>query len=216
MTAIALVRARLAAAITLALLTGSCAVLPQAGPVDPATTLLVQHQHLLHAPGDSVTAAIANVRARVAAAPSLRNRVELALLLTLPGGPLQQRQEARELLGTCESTASEDPVAALCSVTAGLLTEQLAAQQKLQALEEEAPAAELRSLDLQRQLGALYAQSAARLELEAQKRMRTLERQLSEQRAQLDAMRLQLQELQAIERSIETRRESPAEASRTP
>ena len=207
----------LRASVTLsAALVGACTLLPRPVTSDPALLLLMQQQRMLHAPSEEVATAIGNARANVLTAPTLSNRVTLALLLALPGSSTDQRREARNLLKTCDSTVADDPVAALCVLTGGLLTDELAAQQKLHALEDDAKDAEQHALDLQRELGALYAQSTAKLESDAQKRMRGLERQLSEQRAQLDAMRQQLQELQAIERSIETRREAPAETARTP
>ena len=194
----------------------ACTVLPHEPDTDRTTLLLQRQLHIRHGTSNDIATALTDARARLLAQPELANRVELALLLTLPGASAEQSHEAMELLKACDSPIPNDPAVALCAITGGLLDKASAAEQKVHALEEDAKESERRALELQRQLGALYAQSAAKLESEAQKRLRVLERQIAEQRTQLEAMRQQLQELQNIERSIETRRETPVEGSRKP
>ena len=193
-----------------------CTVLPHEPDTDRTTLLLQRQLHIRHGTSNDIATALTDARARLLAQPELANRVELALLLTLPGASAEQSHEAMELLKACDSPIPNDPAVALCAITGGLLDKAFAAEQKVHTLEEDAKESERRALELQRQLGALYAQSAAKLESEAQKRLRVLERQIAEQRTQLEGMRQQLQELQNIERSIETRRETPVEGSRKP
>jgi len=195
---------------------GACTMLPREVAPDNASTILRLYERMLHEPPATVAAAIASARAALAAQPSLAHRLEVAMLLTLPGAPVEQLHAAQELLTNCAETPTEEKLTALCELTGTLVRGTVDAQQKVLALEENAKASERHAQDLQLQLTQLYAQSQAKLESDAHKRITGLEHQLSEQRNQLEAMRQQLQELQAIERSIETRREVAPESARTP
>lgn len=195
---------------------GACTALPLDVKPDGTAMVLKAYRQALHAAPESRAAALQSARTNLAAAPTLAHRLQVALLLTLPDSDAPQWSQAQELLRPCDVTPADDALASVCELTAELLRNALATQQKVVALEEGAKEAERHAQDLQRELAALYAQSTAKLEADAHKRITGLEHQLSEQRTRLDAMRQQLQELKAIERSIDTRREVGPDSARAP
>ena len=188
------------------LLLGACATPPITLPPtsDPAKELLTRYQYAQHL--DSATRAqnVAQLRARIAAAPTLVNRMELALLLTHPDTAPDDRRAAGELLASCAGEPAATALAGLCLLTGRMLANDVELNRQLVIEQTKIQEAEARAVLQQQQLDALTSQSAAKVDAEA-RRIATLERRLGDQHKQIDALRRQMRELQAIERSIEER-----------
>ncbi len=177
-------------------------VLPPAN--DPAKELLARYQYAQHLDGATRALNVAKLRARVAAEPTLVNRVELALLLTHPDAPPDDRRTAGELLASCAGEPAATALAGLCLLTGRMLANDVELNRRLVVEQTKIQEAEARAVLQQQQLDALTSRSAAKVDAEA-RRIATLERQLGDQHKQIDSLRRQMRELQAIERSIEER-----------
>ena len=95
----------------------ACTVVPQTPSTDQAGNALLHRERLLHANPEEAARLLNEARARVATQPSLTNRVELALLLLLPGSHAGQRLEAQTLLKGCDTPLPDDSSTALCGFT---------------------------------------------------------------------------------------------------
>ncbi len=190
----------------ISMLLGACAAQPVAlAPAnDAARELLARYQYTQHM--DSATRAhnIAQLRARVAAEPTLVNRVELALLLTHPDTAADDRRAAGELLVSCAGEPAATALAGLCLLTGRMLANDVELNRRLVVEQMKMQEAEARAVLQQQQLETLSSQSAAKVDAEA-RRIATLERRLGDQHKQIASLRRQMRELQAIERSIEER-----------
>ena len=193
-------------ALTAGLLLSACAVQPALLPAasDPATELLARYQHGQHLDGATRAQNIAQLRVRIAAEPSLVNRTELALLFTHPDADTDDRQAAGELLASCAGEPAATALAGLCLLTGRMLANDVELNRRLTIEQTKIQEAEARAVIQREQLDALTSQSAAKEDAET-RRIASLERQLGDQHKQIDSLRRQMRELQAIERSIEDR-----------
>jgi hypothetical protein len=189
---------------TLATLAG-CATAPAAvTQPPPVQDVLLRYQQSQHLDAGARAQRVAAVRQRIAAEPSLSNRVELALLMSMPDASVADRIAARELLLPCAGDPATDPLVGLCVLAGRMLSNDAELRAQVTAAEQQLREATARAELQQQQVEALTAQSAAKQEAEA-RRIASLERRLGDQHKQIDALRRQMRELQAIERSIEDR-----------
>ena len=170
----------------------------------PAQEVLLRYQQSQHLDAGARAQRVAAVRQRIAAEPSLSNRVELALLMSMPDASVADRIAARELLLPCAGDPATDPLVGLCVLAGRMLSNDAELRAQVMAAEQQLREATARAELQQQQVEALTAQSAAKQEAEA-RRIASLERRLGDQHKQIDALRRQMRELQAIERSIEDR-----------
>ena len=193
-------------ALNAGLLLSACAVQPALLPAasDPATELLARYQHGQHLDGAMRAQNIAQLRVRIAAEPSLVNRTELALLFTHPDADADDRRAASELLASCAGEPATTALAGLCLLTGRMLANDVELNRRLAIEQTKIQEAEARAFMQREQLDALTSQSAAKEDAET-RRIASLERQLGDQHKQIDSLRRQMRELQAIERSIEDR-----------
>lgn len=193
----------LGSVIVLAL--GGCAAAPTAVvKPNPAQEVLLRYQQSQHLDAAARAARVDSVRQRIAAEPSLVNRVELALLMSMPDATVADRVAARELLLPCAGDPATDALVGLCVLAGRMLSNDAELRAQVATAEHKLKEAEARAELQAQQIAALTAQSAAKQEAEA-RRIASLERQLGDQHKQIDSLRRQMRELQAIERSIEDR-----------
>lgn len=198
-------RGRLAASLCVLATFAGCATTPAAvTQPPPAQEVLLRYQQSQHLDAGARAQRVAAVRQRIAAEPSLSNRVELALLMSMPDASVADRIAARELLLPCAGDPATDPLVGLCVLAGRMLSNDAELRAQVVAAEQQLREATARAELQQQQIEALTAQSAAKQEAEA-RRIASLERRLGDQHKQIDALRRQMRELQAIERSIEDR-----------
>lgn len=165
--------------------------------------LLLRHQVGSLAAGPSRANNIAKARQEFSTTSSLTNRLQLALLLSSTQSTSDERDEALALLEPCDDTTADDAALInLCVLTRQLVRQERQASKDADELRSRTEEYSRRQRDLERQLGAVYAQSAAKVEAEQRERVSALEEQLLEQRTQLESLRRQINELRDIERSI--------------
>ena len=198
-------RGRAAAALCVLATLAGCTTVPAAVTQPaPAQEVLLRYQQSQHLDAGARAQRVAAVRQRIATEPSLSNRVELALLMSMPDASVADRVAARELLLPCAGDPATDPLVGLCVLAGRMLSNDAELRAQVMAAEQQLREATARAELQQQQVEALTAQSAAKQEAEA-RRIASLERRLGDQHKQIDALRRQMRELQAIERSIEDR-----------
>ncbi len=192
------------AMLALATLQACTTAPPAAPPPLPVQDVLLRYQQSQHLDAAARAARVAAVRQRIGLEPSLVNRVELALLMSMPDASGADRIAARELLLPCAGDPTTDALVGLCVLAGRMLGNDAELRGQIAAVDQQLREATARAELQQQQITNLTAQSAAKQETEA-RRIASLERRLGDQHKQIDALRRQMRELQAIERSIEDR-----------
>ena len=151
------------------------------------------------------------LRAASTAEPSSEQRMQLALLLTLPGGPAPDERRAMALFQGERARATQPEVRQLCQLLEVLLGSALERDARLQAAAEEQKENRQRVATLERDLK--QAQSRGR---ELEQRMLYLHRLLAREQTEGAERQRQLEELRKIESSLESRGVLPAAAPASP
>jgi DNA repair exonuclease SbcCD ATPase subunit len=142
-------------------------------------------------------------RSAYAADPSPLNRMQLALLLAMPGGPAEDESTAIALLKGHRAEAADEGVRDLCQLIEVLLASTNRREDRLQALQEELKDRRQRVAALERDL-----KQATTHAKELEQRVVVLQRGLVREHAEVLTLQQQLDELRNIERSLEARRGS--------
>ena len=140
-------------------------------------------------------------RAAYGADPSPANRMQLALLLALPGGPAEDEPSAIALFRSFQDVASDPGMRDLCQLLEVLLAAATEREARLQAVLDELREKRQRVAALEREL----KQSTAHVR-DLEQRVTGLQRSLAREHAEAATLHQQLEELRNIERSLEARR----------
>jgi len=172
----------------------------QACPAEVAQAL-GYFRRLREMPRPQLASELDQRRSAYAADPSPTNRMQLALLLAMPGGPAQDESTAIALLKGYRAETADEGVQDLCQLLEVLLTSTTHQEDRLQASLEELKEKRQRIAALERDL----KQSTTRGK-ELEQRVIALQRSLAREHAEALTLQQQLDELRNIERSLEARR----------
>lgn len=151
------------------------------------------------------------LRAASTAEPSSEQRIQLALLLALPGGPAPDERRAMVLLQGERARTTQPEVRQLCQLLEVLLGSALERDARLQAAAAEQKEHRQRVATLEHDLK--QAQSHGR---ELEQRMLYLHRLLAREQTEGAERQRQLEELRKIESSLESRGVLPAVGPASP
>lgn len=149
-------------------------------------------------------------RAAYAADPSPTHRMQLALLLAMPGGPAEDERRAVALLQGQRTEALDAGVRDLCQLLEVLLSAAIERESRLHAALEDQKEKRQRIAGLERDLKQSLAHGR-----ELELRLLSVQRALAREQGEAATRQRQLEELRKIESSLESRRGAPLSV-RTP
>ncbi len=143
-------------------------------------------------------------RAAYAADPSPTHRMQLALLLAMPGGPAEDERRALTLLQGQRSEAVDAGVRDLCQLLEVLLSAAIDREYRLNAALEDQKERRQRIAGLERDLKQSLAHGR-----DLEQRVLSLQRALAREQSEAATRQRQLEELRKIESTLESRRGAP-------